>query len=352
MSRALYIDGRPIGTGHPTYVIAEISANHGHSYDRCAELVRLAHRAGADAVKLQTYTADTLTIDCDRPEFLLGEDSTWAGRTLYDLYQEAYTPWEWQPRLKALADELGIALFSTPFDETAVDFLEEMDVPAYKIASFENIDTALLRKVASTGKPVIMSTGLASRAEIESSVQTLREGGCEQLALLKCTSAYPAAPESMNLATLSDLASLGVVVGLSDHTLSNDVSVAAVALGAAVLEKHFIRSRSDGGPDSSFSIEPAELEALVSSVRTVAAALGKLHYGGSEAEASNYVFRRSLFVVQDMKAGEIFTAQNLRSIRPGNGLAPMYLDEVLGQPASRAIERGTPLAWDLIVSGS
>jgi pseudaminic acid synthase len=352
VSRALYIDGRPIGTGHPTYVIAEISANHGHSYDRCAELVRLAHRAGADAVKLQTYTADTLTIDCDRPEFLLGEDSTWAGRTLYDLYQEAYTPWEWQPRLKALADELGIALFSTPFDETAVDFLEEMDVPAYKIASFENIDTALLRKVASTGKPVIMSTGLASRAEIESSVQTLREGGCEQLALLKCTSAYPAAPESMNLATLSDLASLGVVVGLSDHTLSNDVSVAAVALGAAVLEKHFIRSRSDGGPDSSFSIEPAELEALVSSVRTVAAALGKLHYGGSEAEASNYVFRRSLFVVQDMKAGEIFTAQNLRSIRPGNGLAPMYLDEVLGQPASRAIERGTPLAWDLIVSGS
>jgi len=348
VSPLVHIDGRPIGAGHPPYVIAEISANHGHQFERCAELVRIAHRSGADAVKLQTYTADTLTIDCDRPEFTIGPGNTWEGRTLYDLYQEAYTPWEWQPRLKALADELGITLFSTPFDETAVDFLEDMNVAAYKVASFENIDTALLRKVASTGKPVILSTGLASRAEIESSLQVLRDGGTQEIVLLQCTSAYPAPPESMNLHTIADLASLGVVAGLSDHTLTNDVAIAAVALGAAVIEKHFIASREDGGPDASFSIEPPELTALVQSVRIAASALGQVQYGASDAEAGNLVFRRSLFVVQDMKPGEAFTSENVRSIRPGYGLAPVLLEEIIGQTASRAIERGTPLSWDLV----
>jgi pseudaminic acid synthase len=346
--RRILIDGRPIGPGEPPYVIAEISANHGGKYERAAELVRLAHEAGADAVKLQTYTADTMTIDCARPEFAIRE-GPWAGRTLHDLYREAATPWDWQPRLKELADEVGITLFSTPFDESAVDFLEAMDVPAYKVASFENTDLALLRRVAATGRPVIVSTGMASLAEISESVECLRDAGCRELALLRCCSAYPAPPEAMHLRTIPHLAeTFDVVVGLSDHTLSHDAAVASVALGAAIVEKHFIGARSDGGPDAAFSIEPGELRALVRSLHAAYAACGGVHYGRSAAEETSRIFRRSLFVVKDVAQGEPFTRDNVRSIRPGYGLPTRHLEDVLGRRAARPIARGTPLAWDLL----
>ncbi len=344
----ILIDGRAIGPGEPPYVIAEISANHNGKYERAAELVRLAKGAGADAVKLQTYTQDTLTIDCARPEFSILE-GPWAGRTLYDLYGEAYTPWDWQPRLKELADEIGITLFSTPFDESAVDFLEAMDVPAYKVASFENSDAALLEKVAATGKPVIVSTGMATQEELSESVQRLRASGCRELALLRCCSAYPAPSDAMHLRTIPHmLEAFDTVVGLSDHTLSSDAAIAAVALGASIVEKHFIGARSDGGPDAAFSIEPDELAALVGALRAAWAACGSVHYGSSEVEEPSRVFRRSLFVVADVAEGEPFTRENVRSIRPGHGLPSKHLDDVLGRHATRAIERGTPLRWDLL----
>lgn len=347
------IGDRTIGAGQPTYLIAEISANHRQDYDRAAELVRLAKQVGADAVKLQTYTADTLTIDMNTPEFVHREkDSLWAGKTLYELYQEAYTPWEWQPRLKALADEIGIDLFSSPFDETAVDFLEQMNVPAYKIASFELVDLGLLRSVAATGKPVIMSTGMATLAEIDEAVATLRAAGCRQLALLKCVSAYPAPPEEMNLRTIPHLArAFGCPAGLSDHTLDIAVPVTAVALGACVIEKHFTLSRAAGGPDAAFSLEPPEFRALVDAVRATERALGEVHYGLTEHEKGSRVFRRSLFVVRDMQKGETFTRENLRSIRPGAGLHTRHLEELLGRPATRDIERGTPMQWRLVGDG-
>jgi N-acetylneuraminate synthase len=346
--RRILIDGRAIGPGEPPYVIAEVSANHGGKYERAAELVRLAHAAGAHAVKLQTYTADTMTLDCDRPEFSIRE-GPWAGRTLHDLYGEAATPWEWQPRLKELADEIGITLFSTPFDESAVDFLEGLDVPAYKVASFENTDVALLEKVAATGKPVIVSTGMASLAEVCESVERLRAAGCRELALLRCCSAYPAPPEAMHLRTIPHLAeTFDAVVGLSDHTLTSDAAIASVALGASIVEKHFIRARSDGGPDAAFSIEPDELAALVRSLGNAAAACGGIHYGRSAAEETSLVFRRSLFVVEDVAAGEPFTRENVRAIRPGHGLPTRHLADVLGRRAARAVARGTPLAWDLL----
>ena len=342
------IDGRPIGPGQPPYVVAEISANHQQKFERAAELVRLAKRAGADAVKLQTYTPDTLTIDCERAEFEIRE-GTWAGRTLYDLYGEACTPWDWQPRLMEIARQVEITLFSTPFDESAVDFLEEMDVPAYKIASFEATDVALLEKVATTGKPVIVSTGMATLAEIAESVAVLRCAGCQDIALLKCTSAYPAPPESMNLLTLPHLAeTFDTVVGLSDHTLGQDAAVSAVALGASLVEKHFIRSRRDGGPDAAFSIEPDELTSLVTSMRAAFAARGRIHYGRTNAEEANLVFRRSLFVVADVAEGEVFTSENVRSIRPGHGLPTRHLKDVRGKRAGRPISRGTPFTWDLL----
>lgn len=346
--RRLLIDGRPVGPGEPPYVIAEISANHNGKYERAAELVRLARECGADAVKLQTYTPDTMTLDCARPEFAITE-GPWAGRTLYDLYREAATPWDWQPRLKELADEIGITLFSTPFDESAVDFLETLDVPAYKVASFENTDVALLEKVAATGKPVIVSTGMASLAELSESVERLRAAGCRELALLRCCSAYPAPPEDMHLRTIAHLAeTFDAVVGLSDHTLTSDAAIASVALGASIVEKHFIGARSDGGPDAAFSIEPAELTALGASLRTAWAACGRVHYGGSDAEQTSRVFRRSLFVVEDVAAGELLTRRNVRAIRPGHGLPTRHLPDVLGRRAARAIARGTPLAWDLL----
>lgn len=342
------IKGRRIGRGHPTFIIAEISANHDQSFDQAVKILRAAHAAGADAVKIQTYTADTLTINCDSPLFQI-RGGLWDGTTLHELYKEAYTPWEWQPELKRIADEIGITLFSSPFDDSAVDFLEKMQVPAYKIASFELVDTALLRRVALTGKPIILSTGLATLAEIDEAVRTLRDAGAEQLALLKCTSAYPAPPEEINLRTIPHLAeAFNVPVGLSDHTLGVAVPIAAVALNACIIEKHFTLSRAQKGPDSAFSLEPEELRAMIEGVRVAEASLGTVSYTPTNEESANRRFRRSLFVVQDVKAAEVFTSDNVRSIRPGYGLAPCHLPNILGKRAARDISRGTPLEWSLI----
>ena len=346
---SMRIGKRRIGYGLPCYVVAEMSANHCQDLDRAVAIVRAAKEAGADAIKLQTYTPDTLTIDCDKDCFRIGKGTIWEGRRLYELYSEACTPWEWYPRLKAVAEEIGIELFSTPFDTTAVEFLEQMDVPVHKIASFEMVDIPLIRTVASTGKAVIMSTGMATENEIAEAVNAFRESGGKELALLKCTSAYPASAAEMNLRTIPDLAErFDVVPGLSDHTMGLAVPIASVALGACIIEKHFTLSRADPGPDSSFSLEPDEFKQLVSCVREAEAALGVVNYTRTEAEEASMVFRRSLFVVQDIKEGEMLTADNVRVIRPGHGLAPKHYDEVIGKTATRDIERGRPLSWDLI----
>lgn len=346
MDTFIEIAGRDIGLGQPCYVIAEMSANHNQDFDHAVQLVNAAKTAGADAIKLQTYTPDTLTINCDSEFFRIGKGTIWEDRNLYALYREAYTPWEWQPKLKKIADDLGLDCFSTPFDLTAVDFLERMDVPAHKIASFELVDLPLVRKVAQTGKPVILSTGMASLEEIGEAVRAFRDAGGRQLALLKCTSAYPAAPEEMNLLTIRDMAErFDLPVGLSDHTMGHTVSVAAVALGACIVEKHFTLSRSEGGPDSTFSMEPQEFRSMVDAIRTTEKALGKVKYEVSETEAKSRIFRRSLFVVDDVGSGEIFTEQNVRCIRPGHGLHPRHYEEVLGKRAARTIPRGTPLQW-------
>lgn len=345
------IGQRRIGPGEPVYLIAEMSANHGQNFDTAVKILHAAKEAGADAIKLQTYTPDTLTIDCRNPYFMI-QETMWQGRSLYDLYQEAYTPWEWQPKLQEVATFLGLDLFSTPFDETAVDFLESMAVPAYKIASFENVDLPLLRKIARTGKPIIMSTGMATLAEIEEAVQTLKDAGGRQLALLKCTSAYPAPPADMNLYTIPHLAqTFGVPVGLSDHSLELAVPVAAVTLGACLIEKHLTLSRQIPGPDSPFSLEPEEFRAMVQAVRVAEKALGTIQYGPSPSESASRIFRRSLFVVRDMKAGEVLTRENVRAIRPGHGLHTRHLEEVLGRTVLKDIPRGTPLTWDLIRGG-
>lgn len=342
---------RCVGPGEATYVIAEMSANHGQSFETAVAIVHAAKDAGADAVKLQTYTPDTITIASDREEFRAGGGTLWDGRTLHDLYGEAYTPWEWQPRLKEVANGLGLDLFSSPFDATAVDFLEEMNVPAHKLASFELVDIPLIQKMARTGKPLIMSTGMATVEEIEEAVQTARQAGAEQIALLKCTSAYPALPEEMNLRTIPELSRrFDVPVGLSDHTMGFAVPVAAVALGACIIEKHITLSRSAPGPDSAFSLEPAEFKAMVDAVRIAEKALGEVHFGLSEKERSSQVFRRSLYVVREMKLGEVFTTESVRSIRPGYGLHTRHLPEVVGRHASRDIARGTPLSWDMVHS--
>lgn len=349
MSRSIEINGRRIGFGYPVYIIAEMSANHNQNFDQAVKLIEAAKEAGADAIKLQTYTPDTITIDCDNEYFQVKGTRLWDGRTLYDLYGEAYTPWEWPPKLQEIAHEVGLDLFSTPFDHTAVEFLESLGVPAYKIASFENIDLPLLRRIAQTGQPIIMSTGMATLAEIDEAVRTIRESGGNQLALLKCTSAYPSPPEEMNLRTIPHLSSaFAVPVGLSDHTQGNAVPVAAVALGACIIEKHFTLSRDIPGPDSAFSLEPQEFKAMVDAVRTVEKALGSVDYGVSDKEKASRVFRRSLFVVKDMLPGEAFTEENVRSIRPGHGLHTRYRDQVLGRYTGQAIKRGTPLSWDLI----
>jgi pseudaminic acid synthase len=345
---AIKIGARTIGAGQPVYVIAEVSANHHQDFEQAVNIIRAAKDAGADAIKLQTYTPDTMTIACSRPEFRI-EGTIWDGRNLHELYREAYTPWEWQPRLKKIANDLGLDLFSTPFDATAVDFLEEMGVPAHKLASFELVDVPLIQKMARTGKPLIMSTGMATVEEIEEAVQTARQAGATEIALLKCTSAYPAPAEEMNLRTIPELARrFDVPAGLSDHTMGIEVPVAAVALGACIIEKHLTLSRSEPGPDSAFSLEPQEFKAMVEAVRVTEKALGKVYFGCSAKEASSRVFRRSLFVVRDVKRGDLFTAENVRSIRPGHGLHTRNLLDVLGRRAACDIGRGTPLRWELV----
>ncbi len=343
------IAGRSIGAGYPAYVIAEISANHNQDIREAKDLIGIAKNCGADAVKLQTYTPDTLTIDCDNEWFQIGKGTLWEGQNLYQLYNEAYTPWEWHEELCAHAAEVGIVLFSSPFDESAVELLEDLNVPAYKIASFEMVDHPLIRKVAETGKPVIISTGMASLAEISEAVEVFRAAGGRELALLKCTSAYPAPAEEVNLLRIPHMAeAFGVPVGLSDHTMGGTVPTAAVALGACIIEKHFTRSRGTPGADSAFSLEPDEFKAMVGAVRMAEAAVGGVNYSLTEKEVASRVFRRSLFVVEDVAEGAVFTAGNVRIIRPGYGLAPKHIDKVLGKSASRDIDRGTPLSWEML----
>ena len=344
-----HIGDRELSVGCPVYVMAELSANHNQSFDRAVRLVEEAKHAGADAIKLQTYTADTITIKSDKDYFRVGGGTLWDGRTLHDLYAEAYTPWEWQPRLKKIANDLGMDLFSSPFDASAVDFLEKMGVPAYKVASFELVDIPLIQKIARTRKPIIMSTGMATEVEIEEALDTAKAAGASEIALLKCTSSYPAPPEEMNLRTIPELLRrFDVPVGLSDHTMGVAVPVAAVALGACIIEKHLTLSRSDPGPDSAFSLEPHEFKAMADAVRTTEAALGRVQFGCSAREEKSRIFRRSLFVVDDIKRGQPFTPDNVRSIRPAHGLHTRHLPEVLGKKASQDIERGTPLDWNLI----
>jgi N-acetylneuraminate synthase len=342
------IAGRRIGPGHPPYVIAEMSGNHNGDINRAFALLEAAKTAGADAVKLQTYTADTITIDHDGPGFRI-EGGLWNGRTLYELYQEAHTPWEWHPQLFAKAHELGITVFSSPFDPTAIEFLEQLGAPAYKIASFEVVDLPLIQRAARTGKPLIISTGLAGLGEIGDAVEAARAAGCREIALLHCTSGYPTPPEDSNLRTIPHLAeAFGVVAGLSDHTPGTAVPVAATALGARVIEKHFTLRRADGGPDAAFSLEPEELAELVTSCRTAWTALGDVNYALEASERGNKIFRRSLYAVKDIPAGAELTAENVRSIRPGYGLPPKHLPELLGRRAGRLIARGTPLTWSLL----
>jgi N-acetylneuraminate synthase len=351
MTARFQIGQRSVGTGQPVYVIAELSANHKQDFEKAKRIVRAAKEAGADAVKLQTYTADTMTVDAARKCFVVGGGTLWDGRTLYELYGEAHTPWEWQPKLKDFATELGLDLFSSAFDPSAVDFLETMDVPAHKVASPELVDIPLIEKMARTGKPLIISTGMATLAEIEEAIGAARTAGATQIALLRCTSSYPATADEMNLRSIPDLAQrFGLPVGLSDHTPGVAVSVAAVALGASLIEKHLTLSRADGGPDAAFSLEPQEFASLVEAVRSAEKALGQVQYGPTPHERRTLPFRRSLFVVRDMKKGEVFTAENVRSIRPADGLHPKHLPEVVGRRAACDIERGTPVAWELMVS--
>jgi N-acetylneuraminate synthase len=350
LKTALKIGRHAIGLGAPPFVIAEMSGNHNGSLDRALAIVDAIANAGAHALKLQTYTADTMTIDLAEREFVIDDPkSLWAGRTLYDLYHEAHTPWEWHAPIFARARERGLVAFSTPFDVTAVDFLESLDVPCYKIASFENIDLPLIRKVAATGKPLIVSTGLATLAEIGQAVDAARGAGCRDLVLLKCTSAYPASPADSHLRTIPHLRqAFGCEVGLSDHTLGIGAAIASVALGATVIEKHVTLRRADGGVDSAFSLEPQELRQLVADAECARLALGAVHYGPGANEANSLRFRRSLYVVRAMRAGEAFSRDNVRAIRPGLGLPPKDIDRVLGLRAARDIAAGTALAWALV----
>jgi len=344
------LGNRSLGGGFPTYVIAEVSANHNQSYERAVAIIGAAKAAGADAVKVQTYTADTITIDSDN-EFFRVRGTLWDGMTLHRLYSEAYTPWEWQPQLKAVCEELGMDFFSSPFDPTAVTFLESINVCAYKVASPEIVDIPLLRIIGATRKPVILSTGMATLAEIDEAIGTLRAHGTTDLALLKCTSAYPAPPDEMNLRTIPHmLETFGIPVGLSDHSMGHSVAVAAVALGACVVEKHLTMARSEGGADAGFSMEPDEFREMVSAIRTVEAAVGWVSYQPSESEIIPRRYRRSLFAVENIRAGEKITENNVRSIRPGQGLHPRHLDDVLGRRATCDIRKGTPLSWDLVCS--
>lgn len=343
------IAGRPIGAANTPFIIAEMSGNHNQSLERALDIVEAAVRAGAHALKIQTYTADTMTLDLDHSDFVISDDkSLWQGASLYQLYQQAYTPWEWHQPIFDRCRELGMIGFSTPFDETAVDFLETLQVPCYKIASFENTDIPLIQKVAATGKPMIISTGMATVAELDDSVRAAREAGCADIVLLKCTSTYPASPENTNILTISHMRALfDCEVGLSDHTMGTGVAVASVALGATVVEKHFTLARADGGVDSAFSMEPDEMKSLVEESTRAWLSLGRVAYGPTAAEAKSLVFRRSLYLVEDVQAGEVLTTKNLRAIRPANGLAPKYLPLLLGRKVANSAKRGTAVTWDL-----
>ena len=345
----LKIGNKSIGKNYPVFIIAELSANHLQNFDLAVDTIKAMKESGADAVKLQTYTPDTITIDLDNEYFQISQGTLWDGKTLYQLYQEAYTPWEWQPKLKEIAEELGLICFSSPFDRTAVDFLEEMNVPAYKVASFEITDIPLIEYIASKGKPVIISTGIATLADIEEAVHACKRMGNDQIALLKCTSAYPAPLEDVNLRTIPNLAdTFNTVVGLSDHTLGISASIASVTLGAKIIEKHFILDRKFGGPDAAFSMEAAEFKSMVDAVRDVEKALGSVNYDLTEKTKRSREFSRSLFAVEGIKARESFTEENVRSIRPGFGLHPKYYGQIIGKKARTDIKRGTPLDWGLI----
>lgn len=349
MNKTMFFNGREIGAGAPVYFIAEVSANHNQSYERAVAVIKAAKAAGADAIKLQTYTADTITIKSEKPYFRVGGGTLWDGTTLHQLYSEAYTPWEWQPELKAFTESLGMGFLSTPFDSTAVDFLERMEVQSYKVASSELVDIALLRCIGATGKPVLLSCGMATLSEIEEAVKTLKLAGTENIVLLKCTSAYPCPPDQMNLYTLPHMAAtFDLLVGLSDHSMGYAAAVAAVSLGACVVEKHLTLRRSDGGPDAAFSMEPEEFAQMVTAARHVERALGSVHYGPTESERAPVLYRRSLFVCEPIAAGELLTEQNVRSIRPGAGLHTRYYAEVIGRRALRDLEKGTPLSWDMV----
>lgn len=342
----MIIDNRPIGPGNSPYVIAEMSANHNQDIDKAFRIIAQAKQAGADAVKLQTYRADTITLESDLPDFQI-TDGLWAGRSLYELYEWASTPWEWHEALFAYGKQLGITIFSTPFDNSAVDLLEDLNAPAYKIASFEAVDLALIEYVARTGKPMIISTGMADAEEIEEAVAAARAGGCDQLALLHCVSGYPAPAADYNLLTIPDMIKrYNLVTGLSDHTLDNATAVASIALGASIVEKHVTLDRDDGGPDDAFSLEPEELKALCRDVKTAWEALGGVDYGFKSSERGNIKFRRSLYFVKDMKAGEIIDADAVRSVRPGFGLSPKHLSSLLGRKLKSDVARGVAVSWE------
>ena len=350
MTETVKIAGRSIGRTHPPFIIAEMSGNHNQSLERALEIVEAAVRAGAHALKIQTYTPDTMTLDLNEGEFHISDaNSLWAGKSLYKLYAEAYTPWEWHKPIFDRARDMGIIPFSTPFDESAIDFLETLEVPCYKIASFENTDLPLIRRVAATGKPLILSTGMASIEELDEAVRAAREGGCTDLVLLKCTSAYPAPPEDTNILTIPRLRELfGCEVGLSDHTMGVGVAVGSVALGATVIEKHFTLARADGGVDSAFSMEPVEMAQLVVETQRAWQALGKVNFGATFAEEKNRAFRRSIYASKDIAEGQLLTHDNIRVIRPGFGLPPKYLESIIGRRATQSIKRGTPISWALI----
>jgi pseudaminic acid synthase len=343
------IANNEIGENSPVFIIAELSANHNQNFDLAVETIKAAKASGADAIKLQTYTADTITIDCDNKYFQINQGTIWDGKTLYSLYQEAYTPWDWQPKLKKIAEDLGLICFSSPFDKTAVDFLEEMNVPAYKIASFEITDLPLIEYTASKQKPIIISTGIASLSDIQTALDTCYKTGNKDVILLKCTSAYPAPYEEINLKTIPTLEKkFKTIVGLSDHTMGNSVAIASVALGAKVIEKHFILDRNKGGPDAAFSAEPKEFKEMVNAIRIVEKAIGTSKYSITEKMKTSKTFSRSLFAVQDIKKDEVFNEKNIRSIRPGYGLHPKHLIDIIGKTAKNNISKGTPMSWNLI----
>lgn len=349
MNKEITIGGHKISEQSPTFIIAEMSANHLMDFDRAVAIMRAAKDAGADAVKIQTYTADTITLDCDDPCFQITQGTIWDGTTLHRLYETAYTPWEWQPKLQKIAGEMGLEFFSSPFDFTAVDFLEEMDVPAYKIASFEINDIPLIQKIAALGKPMIFATGVARLADIDLALRTCREAGNEDVILLKCTSSYPAPYEDINLRTIPNMAqTFDCLAGLSDHSMGHAVADAAVALGARVVEKHLTLSRADGGADAAFSMEPREFGIMVENIRKIEKALGSVTYDLTEKQSREREHSRSLFVARDMKAGDVFTPENLRSVRPACGLHTMYYGEILGKRISRDASLGTPMSWDLV----